>query len=91
MWMNQSKESMELCPWPALYADDAQIYITLSKSRPEMSLLQDCLLDLGDRMRSSKLKINPDKTDFYCLEQKTTKIIMQHFTAKFLDHEITST
>ena len=33
-----------------LYADDTQIYITLSKSEPEMSLalLLDCLLDVGD-------------------------------------------
>ena len=48
-----------------LYADDTQIYITLSKSEPEMSLalLQDCLLDVGDWMRSSKLKLNPDKTE----------------------------
>ena len=54
-----------------LYADDTQIYITLSKSEPEMSLalLQDCLLDVGDWMRSSKLKLNPDKTRYYCLEQ----------------------
>ena len=39
------------------YADDTQIYITLSKSEPHMSLalLQDCLLDVGDWMRSSKL------------------------------------
>ena len=48
-----------------LYADDTQIYITLSKSEPEMSLalLQDCLLDVGDWMKSSKLKLNPDKTE----------------------------
>ena len=47
-----------------LYADDMQIYITLSKSEPEMSLalLQDCLLDVGDWMRS--------KLRFYRLEQK---------------------
>ena len=40
-----------------LYADDTQIYITLSKSEPEMSLalLQDCLLDVGDWMKSSKI------------------------------------
>ena len=33
-----------------LYADDTQIYITPSKSEPEMSLalLQECLLVVGD-------------------------------------------
>ena len=48
-----------------LYADDTQIFIALSKSEPDMSsaLLQDCQLDVGDWMRSSKLKINPDKTE----------------------------
>ena len=48
-----------------LYADDTQIYITLSKSEPDMSLalFQDCLLDVCDWMRSSKLKLNPDKTE----------------------------
>ena len=48
-----------------LYADDTQICITLSSSEPEMSLalLQSCLLDVGDWMRSSKLKLNPDKAE----------------------------
>ena len=48
-----------------LYAEDTQIYITLSKSEPEMSLslLQDCLLDVGDCMRSSILKLNLYKTE----------------------------
>ena len=52
-----------------LHADDTQIYITLSKSVMSLALLQDCLLDVGDWMRSSKLKLNPDKTEVYCLEQ----------------------
>ena len=43
-----------------LYADDTQIYIILSRSEPEMALalLQDCLFDVGDWMRSSKLKLS---------------------------------
>ena len=54
-----------------LYADDTHIYITLSKSEPDMSLalLQDCLLDVGDWMRSSKLSWTQIKQMFYCLEQ----------------------
>ena len=41
-----------------LYADDTQIYITLSKSESDMSLalLQDCLLDVGDWMRKGSTK-----------------------------------
>ena len=68
-----------------LYADDTQIYITLSKSEPEMSLalLQDCLFDVGDWMRSSKLKLNPDKTEVLLFETKLhRKEFMKHFPAK---------
>ena len=77
-----------------LYADDTQIYITLSKLEPEMSLalLQDCLLGVGDWMISSKLKLNPDKT--VVLLFGTTlhrKEFMKHFPAKLLDQEITLT
>ena len=77
-----------------LYADDTQIYITLSKSEPEMSLalLQDCLLDVGDWMRSSKLKLNPDKTEVLLFGTKLhQKEFMKHFPAKLLDQEITTT
>ena len=77
-----------------LYADDTQIYITLSKSEPEMSLalLQDCLLDVGDWMRSSKLKLNPDKTEVLLFGTKLhRKEFMKHFPAILLDQEITPT
>ena len=75
-----------------LYADDTQIYITLSKSEPEMSLalLQDCLLDVCDWMRSSKLKLSPDKTEVLLFGTKLhRKEFMKHFPAIVLDHEIT--
>ena len=77
-----------------LYADDTQIYVTLSKSEPAMSLalLQDCLLDVGDWMRSSKLKLNPDKTEVLLFVTKLhRKDFMKHFPAKLLDQEITPT
>ena len=67
------------------YADDTQIFITLSKSEPEMalSLLLDCLLDVGDWMRNSKLKLNPDKTEVLLLETKLhRKEFMKHFSEK---------
>ena len=67
-----------------MYAKDRHIYIAISKSAPDMSLslLQDCLLDIGDRMRSSKLKVNSD------LEQN---YIEKHFPPKLLGHKITPT
>ena len=77
-----------------LYAEDTQIYITLSKSEPDMSLalLQDCLLGVGDWMRSSKLKLKPDKTEVLLFRTKLhRKEFMKHFSAKLLDHEITPT
>ena len=77
-----------------LYAADTQVYITLSKSEPEMSLalLQDYLLDVGDWMRSSKLKLNPNKTGVLLFGTKLhQKKILKHFPAKLLDREITPT
>ena len=68
-----------------LYADDTQIYITLSESGPEMSLalLQDCLLDVGDWMRSSKLKLNPEKTEVLLFGIKLhRKEFIKHFPEK---------
>ena len=49
-----------------LYADDAQIYLSLSLKNPDISLeiLTRCLQDLSSWMSSRKLKLNPDKTEF---------------------------
>ena len=48
-----------------LYADDTQVYISLSQSNAQESVLtlSDCLTDILLWMESSKLKLNPDKTD----------------------------
>ena len=47
-----------------LYADDTQVYISLSQPNVQESLstLSDCLTDILSWMESSKLKLNPDKT-----------------------------
>ena len=77
-----------------LYAVDTQIYITLSKSQPKMSLalLQDCLLDVGDWMRSSKIKLNPNKIEVLLFGTKLhRKEFIKHFPAKWLDQKITPT
>ena len=73
--------SPSLCWW------HAQIYITLSKSEPEVSLalLQDCLLDVGDWMISSKLKLNPDKTEVLLFGTKLHLRIYETFPCKLLD------
>ena len=48
------------------YADDTQLYFHLSpnSTREEFLSLQSCLLDIKNWMNSSKLKLNPDKTEF---------------------------
>ena len=49
-----------------LYADDTQIYISLSVSNAKESLekLQHCLMGVSAWMTGSKLKLNPSKTEF---------------------------
>ena len=55
-----------------------------------LSLFQDCLLDVDDWMRSSKLKINPDKTEVSMFGTTLQRnYFMYHFNSKLLDHEIT--
>ena len=47
-----------------IYADDTQLYITLSPSNfsQSMTALTDCLNDIQNFMAANKLKLNPDKT-----------------------------
>ena len=48
------------------YADDTQLYVHLSHKNASSALdkLNQCLQDVSDWMSSSKLKLNPDKTEF---------------------------
>ena len=50
-----------------MYADDTQVYIELSQSyiHKSISSLSDCLTDISLWMKSSKLKLNSDKTVYY--------------------------
>ena len=50
-----------------LYADDTQIYMSLSVSNAKESLekLQHCLMGVSAWMTGSKLKLNPSKTFFF--------------------------
>ena len=55
-----------------LYADDTQVYISLSQSNAQESVptLSDCVTDILLWMESSKLKLNPDKTDLIIIGNK---------------------
>ena len=48
------------------YADDTQLYVHLSHKNASSALdkLNRCHQDVSDWMSSSKLKLNPDKTEF---------------------------
>ena len=58
-----------------LYADDTQIYISLSGSEASKSLtgLKSCVTDVFTWMTNSKLKLNPGKTEFIMIGSKKTK------------------
>ena len=62
-----------------LYADDTQIYISLSGSEASESLtdLKSCVTDLFTWMTNSKLKLNPSKVEFIIIGLKKTKIKVQ--------------
>ena len=70
-----------------LYADDTQVYISLSQSNVQESLstLSDCLIDILSWMESSKLKLNPYKTYLIIIgtKQQRNKVI-NHFPVKLL-------
>ena len=76
-----------------LYADDTQIYLSLSKTDPEMSLslVQQCLQDVSDWMIASKFKLNPDKTEFILIGTKARDKFKKNFPTKLLDQDATPT
>jgi len=55
-----------------LYADDTQIYVSLNAQNGTKALtsLSDCLLDIRQWMHHTKLKLNPDKTEFILIGSK---------------------
>ena len=77
-----------------LYADDTQIYLSLSKTNPELSLslVQQCLQNVSDWMIASKLKWNSDKTEFILIVTKSQrKFFKKYFPTKLLDQDVTPT
>ena len=57
------------------YADDTQLYITLSPTNfsQSMTALTDCLNDIQNFMAANKLKLNPDKTEFILIGSKYSR------------------
>ena len=75
-----------------MYADDTQVYIELSQSDTHKSIssLSDCLTDISLWMKSSKLKLNSDKTEFIIIGTKQQRHkLSNHFPVKLLENDIT--
>ena len=74
-----------------MYADDTQVYTELSQSdtHESISSLSDCLTDISLSMKSSKLRLNSDKTEFIIIgtTQQRHKL-SNHFPVKLLDNDI---
>ena len=74
-----------------MYGDDTQVYIELSQSDTHKSIssLSDCLTDISIWMKSSKLKLNSDKTEFIIIGTKQQRHkLSNHFPVKLLDNDI---
>ena len=77
-----------------LCADDTQIYLSLSKTDPEIPLSphQQCIEDVSDWMIASKLKLNPDKTEFILISTKSQRDkFKKYFPTKLLDQDVPPT
>ena len=57
-----------------------------------LSLVQQCLQDVSDWMIASKLKLNPDKTEFLLIGTKSQQDkFKKYFPTKLLDQDVTPT
>ena len=74
-----------------IYADDTHVYIELSQSvtHKSISSLSDCLTDSSLWKKSSKIKLNSNKTEFIIIgtKQQIHKL-SNHFSVKLLDNDI---
>ena len=63
-----------------LYAHDTQIYITITPENTTTAMpeLQSCLESVQSWMNSSKLKLNPDKTEFIVFGFKILRNKLSH-------------
>ena len=74
-----------------MYADDTQVYIELSQSDTHKSIssLINCLTDISLWRKSSKVKLNSDKTEYINIGTKRQRHkLSNHFPVKLLDNDI---
>ena len=75
-----------------LYADDTQISLSKTDSEMSLSLVQQCLQDVSNWMIASKLKFNPDKTEFILIGTKAQRHKFKKYSpTKLLDQDVTPT
>ena len=73
------------------YADDTQLYITLSSENFSHSIqkLKNCLNDIQNFMFANKLKLNPDKTEFILIgSQRNRNQLLPHFPINILGNQV---
>jgi hypothetical protein len=59
-----------------LYADDTQLYLTCSKAKDNVSIIEDCVNNISNWMKENKLAMNNEKTEVI------------HFHSKFRSTEV---
>ena len=73
------------------YADDTQLYITLTPTNFSRSIqkLKNCLSDIQNFMSANKLKLNPEKTEFILIGSKNNrKQLLPHFPINILGNQV---
>ena len=73
-----------------MHADDTHVCIELSQSDTHKSISSrsDCLTDISLRVKSSKLKLNSDKTECIIIGIKQQRHkLSNHFPVKLLDND----
>ena len=74
-----------------LYADDTQVYIAITPENAPAAIseLQACLNDIQKWMAESKLKLNPDKTEFILFGSKSQRSELSHvFPVNILGNDL---
>jgi len=74
-----------------LYADDIQVYISLSTADTDLSLKQlgDCLHEISGWMTNNRLRLNANKTDFIIISTSRQRSkLTRFFPMPILSHSI---
>ena len=73
------------------YADDTQLYITLTPTNFSCSIqkLKNCLNVIQNFMFANKLKLNPEKTEFILIGSKNNcNKLLPHFPINILSYQV---